>query len=168
MEALNITLKSAFHALPTNTDPKTEHIPLPMALEELRHHYRHLHRRVVLVLQYYLHLTFYSLGVFRDRARAAKEHIGRFLKANPGAKVLIRGPHTVFSSTLRHMKQGDVYGPAYVRVWAEEFEELRDRVWFLDFWDMSIATENMDNHPTGRTVTEMVKLLLGYICEGES
>ena len=164
-EANDTTLKSFFHGRPTNTAPQSENVPLTEALRELSTlRRRHGHRRVILVLHYFLHFTFYRPAVFLDRVRAARKYIGEFLDANPEAKVFIRGPHVVLRGYSNQFIDGDTFGPAFIQIWREEFKGLWDRVWFLDFWDMTTATQNKAPHPPPDIVREMVKVFLGHIC----
>ncbi|XP_076451134.1 NXPE family member 3-like [Babylonia areolata] len=171
VQSHNTTLRWAFHGRPSYTVATSDNVPLPTLLAQLRHDQRHdqrhPQRRVIVLLHYYLHFTYYSLPVFRTMVRAAKRHIQDFLQEFPTAKFVIRGPHLALDVVRGfHLVNGDIFGPAYIQIWHNEFKELRGRVWFLDFWDMTVATRNRPVHPPPFVVREMVKVVLGHVCEG--
>ncbi|XP_076450891.1 NXPE family member 1-like isoform X2 [Babylonia areolata] len=157
----NTTLRWAFHARPSYTNPVSDNVPLPTLLARLRHDPRHNRRRLIVVVHYYLHFTVYSLGFYQGRVRAARRQIQQFLQEFPETKFIIRGPHLKRPQAIG----GPMFAPAYIQIWHDEFRELRDRVWFLDFWDMTIATQNVPSHPPPHVIRAMVNVFLGHICD---
>ena len=91
--------------------------------------------------------------------------MAEFLEAHPNAKVFLRGPHVVYDGSGSHAQFGDKFGPWFVELLKEEFRDLYDRVWLLDFWPMTIASENHPLHPPGNIVLQMLRVLFGYACE---
>ncbi|XP_076455699.1 NXPE family member 4-like [Babylonia areolata] len=164
----NTTMAWSFHGLPVYNHPVPRLVSLQALLERLRgDSLRVPQRRIVVVLHYFLHFSLLSPGVYQDRVRGAKRHIQQFLQEFPTTKFLIRGPHlNVEGVTALRFGGGDTFGPAYIQIWQDEFRELRDRVWFLDVWDMTVATQNWPAHPPQFVVREMVKVMLGHVCEG--
>ena len=60
---------------------------------------------------------------------------------------------------------GDNLATWFVQIWKDEFRTLRDKVWFLDYWELTLAIENRLLHPNIPTVVQMLKLLFGYMCD---
>ena len=83
----------------------------------------------------------------------------------PKVKVFIRGPHVVYQAYRQVTIIGDSGVSWYGQIWREEFAGLRDRVWYLDFWDLSLAAENFPVHPSDEVVMEMIRVLFGYMCD---
>lgn len=135
-------------------------LPLTTALREIPDD----GSRIVVIVHYFVHLAFYPLDVFRDVVRAACWTLQLFLRQHPSATVLVRGPHVMYRASKHPMHPVDASVAWYISVLREEFRALYDRVWFLNFEDMTIASENLSSHPPQVTVMEMLKVLLGYIC----
>ena len=81
----------------------------------------------------------------------------------PKVKVFIRGPHVVYQAYRQVTIIGDSGVSWYGQIWREEFAGLRDRVWYLDFWDLSLAAENLPSHPSDEVVIEMISLVWLYV-----
>ncbi|KAL8615482.1 hypothetical protein ACOMHN_053818 [Nucella lapillus] len=126
----------------------------------------HLHpgRRYLVVLHYWMHFVFYPLAVFRDRLRQVKRSLHAFLQRHLTARVLVRGPHVVYGSRGCMDQRGNQAGPWMLRTIKEEWRDLHDRVWLLDFWPLSLTAENRDIHPAHTTVLQMLRVLFGYAC----
>ncbi|KAK7469455.1 hypothetical protein BaRGS_00036521, partial [Batillaria attramentaria] len=161
---LNSSLLFARHAMPFNVGGH-ENIRTCLQPQPLQHVSSHGHHQAVVVVHYYVHLSFYPLYPFRDRVRHTRRAVEQLLRQHPKVKVFIRGPHVIYDGKGSHVHFGDNFGPEYIRIWKEEFRGLYDKVWFLDYWDMTIASENFTSHPPYSTVREMLKLLFGYFCE---
>ena len=101
----------------------------------------------------------------RDRVRLAKRVVAEFLQTHPNAKVFLRGPHVVYESRGSHAQFGDKFGPWFLDVLKEEFRDLYDRVWLLDFWPLTVASENRSPHPPEAIVWQMLRVLFGSACE---
>nr|KAG5711069.1 hypothetical protein BaRGS_013803 [Batillaria attramentaria] len=159
---LNATLTFAPHARPFNVGAKQgglHTLSIKEALRALPNNTNH-----IIVLHYFMHFSLYPLSVFRDRVRAARQAIQDLLETRPEVKILIRGPHVLFGGRGFHAILGDNFGPWYIDVLKKEFKGLYDKVWFLDFWDMSIAAVNRSAHPPTATILQMLKVLFGHIC----
>ena len=140
-------------------------VPLPQAFQRLRH-LSGSHGNAVLVLHYYRHFATYSVQVYRQRVQEARRTVEEYLLLLPKLKVFIRGPHVVYQTYRRQVTTiGDSGVSWYGQIWREEFAGLRDRVWYLDFWDLSLAAENLLSHPSDEVVMEMIKVLFGYMCD---
>ncbi|KAK7094530.1 NXPE family member 1-like [Littorina saxatilis] len=166
---LNSTLMFLSHALPFNVGRHADlvTIPLPRALDNVLH-YATPGGKAVIVVHFYRHFTAFSVALYRQRVREARQTLQDFVQLHPNVKVIIRGPHAVYQSHMGTTMVGDASVSSYRDVWKKEFVGLEDKVWFLDLWDLSVAAENMFAHPVSVVDTEMVKLLFGYMCEGEA
>ena len=122
--------------------------------------------RQFLIIHYFLHLTPVHLGVAHSRLVAARDAILRLLARNPQAVVAIRGPHTV---SLNHDYNiaigGDSLAHYLVVIIREVFEDLQDRVIFLDGWETSLSLESAGIHPRGPVASEMARKFFSFICD---
>lgn len=116
----------------------------------------------IIVIHLYIHFSQAHTAVYvlhvRDTARAVK----RLLRRKPDVKVFIRGPHAVGGNM--YCLTGDYHAERCLRVLRHEFRELRDRVFFLNAWDMTVANENSDIHPSWETVKAITRLMLSNVC----
>ena len=163
---LNSTLLFVSHASPFSVGSHSDlvTVPLPEAFQRLRQ-YSGSHGNAVIVVHYYRHFTTYSVQVYRQRVQEARRTVEEYLRMYPKMKVVIRGPHVVYQAYKQHSMVADSGISWYGQIWREEFASLRDRVWYLDFWDLSLAAENIPIHPSHEVVMEMIKVLFGYICD---
>jgi hypothetical protein len=46
----------------------------------------------------------------------------------------------------------------------EEFSEFRDKIIYLDEWDMTVGNENVDVHPPKAVNIEMIHNFMSYVC----
>ena len=120
------------------------------------------HRHVVLIALY-IHLSIHHVNVFGERIRAARRAVESLLERSPSTLVLIRGPHTAYYGWPPHLG-GDMMGPVMREMIVEEFRPLRDKVIYLDFWDMTVAMENSNFHPDPAINTAMLNAMLHHIC----
>ena len=122
--------------------------------------------RQFLVIHYFLHVTTVHLGLARARFESARDAIVRLLARNPQAYVAIRGPHTV---SLNHYYDiaigGDSLARHLVEIIAEVFEDLQDRVIFLDGWETSLTVGSSGIHPDGSVPEEVSRRFFSFICD---
>ncbi|CAL1532345.1 unnamed protein product [Lymnaea stagnalis] len=121
--------------------------------------------RVVVIVHYFLHVMVSHLAVTRVRLIALRDAIDRLLKRNPDAMAAFRGPHvSSFEWDYNHTIGGDVLGMIYLSMLKEIFSTLKDKVVFLDGWDMTSSIENSAFHPTTNVPHEMIRTLLSFRC----
>lgn len=90
--------------------------------------------------------------------RSLKELIVRA----PRVSVAIKGPHHF---SFRDRKTlGGMWGPIYDHILKAEFKDLYHKVWFLDVWDMTVARESRDVHPSSSIVKSMVNMFVDFVC----
>ena len=122
--------------------------------------------RQLVVLHYYLHLTPFHLSVARSRMEAAARAISRLLTRNPEARVALRGPHVTSRDwDINHTVGGDALGKHFADIISAAFAQLKDRVVFLDGWEMTTALENAEFHPDNRVPREMILMFMSFICK---
>ena len=120
----------------------------------------------LVILHYYLHLTPFHLSVARSRVEAAARAISRLLARNPEARVAFRGPHVSSDGwNFNHSIGGDALGKQYMDIISTAFANLKDRVYFLDGWEMTTALENAELHPNDKVPHEMVLMFLSFLCK---
>ena len=119
--------------------------------------------RQLVIPHYYLHLTFFHLSVARSRLETAARAIAR----NPEARVAFRGPYVIsFDNHINHAVGGEALGKQYQDLISTAFANLKDRVIFLDGWEMTTALENVEFHPPDDKVPhEMVLMFLSFSCK---
>ena len=94
----------------------------------------------------------------KDTAQA----IRRLLQRNPDVQVYVRGPHATGSNMF--CLQGDYHADRCFRVLREEFKDLRDQVVLLNAWDMTVANENFDIHPSAHVRNTLCRMVLSHVC----
>ena len=118
----------------------------------------------IFVIHMYAHLLYFHTSVFRDRMRAISISVRRLLQRNKLAKVLIKAPHTFIRSEY-FKGLNDYFGYIYRTIMYEEFQDLHDKIVYMDQKDMTIAKAVKDLHPPIEVVQESVYQLFDYICE---
>lgn len=89
-----------------------------------------------------------------------RDAIGRLLKRAPLVAIFIKGPHAF---TFRdHVLPVDYMARKHKQIWFEEFKDVRDKVVYLDNWDMTVGSENVHSHPN---VLDMFRNLFAHICD---
>jgi hypothetical protein len=119
----------------------------------------------IVTIHYYLHTAYYHLSVVVTRLTALHDAIQRLLKRNPNILVGIRGPHVFYvDPNLNHAIGGDNLGIYLLKMIQDIFDDLKDKVVFLDGWDMTLSSENHKYHPNDNIPAEMIKTLLAFKC----
>ena len=123
-------------------------------------------RRPIVVVHYYLHVLGAHLIVVHDRLVALKAACLRLWQRIPDAVVAFRGPHAVsIGYPYNHTLGGDTQASLYYHLVVDVFHDIRDKVIFLDGWDMSVAIENTEVHPSNKIPQDMIDLLLSMVCK---
>ncbi|XP_025108730.1 NXPE family member 1-like [Pomacea canaliculata] len=112
----------------------------------------------VILIHLYLHFQFHHSHLFMLHVRDAVRGVRDLLARNPAAKVVVRGPHAWLPVS------GDWHGLRVRRLLREEFRRLEDKVVYLDFWDMTVACENLLSHPDQYVLNTMTRIFLGHVC----
>ncbi|XP_055892455.1 NXPE family member 1-like [Biomphalaria glabrata] len=121
--------------------------------------------KYIIIVHYYLHATPSHLSVVHSRIKSLAEAIRHLARRNPDVLFAFRGPHvTSFDWDINHTIGGDSLGTLYLQLIQETFQDLRDKIVYLDGWGMTIALENAEFHPTDRVPQEMIRTLLSFRC----
>ena len=121
--------------------------------------------RYIVVVHYYLHLVAGHISIAHNRLLKLRAAIERASSRNKEVFIAFRGPHIIAVEWAEnHSLGGDVQSLFYHELIKEVFRDLKDRVIFLDGWEMSIAIENTQVHPLDDIPRAMVNTLLSYIC----
>ncbi|XP_052104803.1 uncharacterized protein LOC127737884 [Mytilus californianus] len=101
------------------------------------------------------------LSVYEEHVMNAKDSIVEFLDRVPGAKIFIKGPHSL------EYNNGVPYD--FVRYLQDKiifkiFDNIKHKVVYLNEWDMTVASESKAIHPSNDLIHQMVQDLLSYIC----
>ena len=117
--------------------------------------------KVVLVFGNFNHFIRYHHSVYQIRMRKISNSAQKLLQRNPNTRIFIKGPHTYNRKFAIDL---DYYGYLFSHIIYEEFKDLRDKIFFLDQKDMTIATEQADIHPSEEVVHASAYQMLNYIC----
>ena len=113
--------------------------------------------KLVIVIHIFAHFSNYRSEIFRDRMKAISKSARHALDRNKDIIILVKGPHT-------YNQVRSYYYYHYRVIIKEEFEELYDRVVFMEQGDMTIAKKNSEIHPLLDILKEAIRQLIGYIC----
>ncbi|XP_046567784.1 NXPE family member 3-like [Haliotis rubra] len=116
----------------------------------------------ILLIHLYAHFQYHHPKVFRTNIRRTVRSLKELLARSPNVSVAIKGPH--YFSFRDRKTLGGMWGPIYNHILKEEFKELYQKVWFLDVWDMTVAQESRDVHPSSSIVKSMVNMFVDFVC----
>lgn len=118
--------------------------------------------RYVVAIHLFMHFSREHTAILalhvKDTARAVRD----LLKRNPGVKVFIIGPH--FIGMNAYCVTCDLVVERGLRMVHHEFRELRDHVFLLNTWDMTVALENCEVHPDSSLAGTVAQMILAYVC----
>lgn len=162
-ESNRINITYVLHEWPVYSN-KTRKIPpkygLPHFVDMIPETGRHF-----AIFHYFLHTSRAHPSSLYLRLRAMKQQITKLLYKNPNIQVAVRGPHISALQVLRnHILSGDILGTFAKALYHRTFADLKDRIIFLDGWDMSIAAENTEYHPMPQVAEELVRTFLAFKC----
>ena len=121
--------------------------------------------RHVVIVHYYLHIVAAHLTAAHNRLVMLRGAIERLLDRNPGVMVVLRGPHPMAIDWVQnHSMGGDGQSVFYRKILHQVFRPIRDRVMFLDGWEMGTAVENERVHPKNSVADGMMRLVLALHC----
>lgn len=120
-----------------------------------------------LVIHYYYHIVPSHLNIAYFRLTALRDAIQRLINRNPDVVVGIRGPHvSSIEYDFNHTVGGDNLGAYFLEMLQHVFADLKNKVIFLDGWEMTLAMENPWLHPDNAIPNELVRTLLAFSCSG--
>ncbi|CAG5121472.1 unnamed protein product [Candidula unifasciata] len=132
-------------------------IPTSKALDKIPSHGQYL-----IILTHYYHLTTTHISAFDFMLRNIKDALVRLFQRNPNVQVVLQGPHIAWYGWLEHYAAGDMLGTQFMDLQQEIFQDIKDKVVFVSPWDMTIATENYDYHPTVNK--QIFETIVGFMC----
>ncbi|XP_069120350.1 NXPE family member 3-like isoform X2 [Argopecten irradians] len=119
---------------------------------------------VILMLHWFSHLARTTPYKYREHVRSAKLAIIRLLKRSPDSRIFIKGPHAYTYFTF--LEPIDYMGLLYIQILHEEFQDLQNKVYFIDQWDATVGNENIHNHPAYPPYNiQMISLFFSFICK---
>ena len=113
--------------------------------------------KLVIIIHMFAHYSNFRSEIFRDRMKAISKSTAHLLDRNKDVTVLVKGPHT-----FNQVRSYFYY--QYRAIMKKEFEELQDRVVFMEQGDMTIAKKSEEIHPVLDILKEAVRQLIGYVC----
>ncbi|ESO87001.1 hypothetical protein LOTGIDRAFT_166736 [Lottia gigantea] len=121
--------------------------------------------KMFVMVHLYAHFLFFHTSLFEARVRSLKVPLTRLLNRYPKIKIFIKGPHAFTGADFKPIVKSDYFGKVYRSILLKELFEFRDRVYYLDYWDMSVSSGNRLLHPVNSFVDEMVKFFLNLACD---
>ncbi|XP_033752837.1 NXPE family member 3-like isoform X2 [Pecten maximus] len=119
-------------------------------------------RPIVVVIHFYYHLAKATLEVYKAMVRDAREALLRLWKRAPDTVVFIQGPHSItYKSVIEPL---DYIRRCYSQIWYDELKGLHDKLVYLDWWDMTAGSENIDVHPSEEVQMDLTQVLMSYLC----
>ncbi|CAG5126685.1 unnamed protein product, partial [Candidula unifasciata] len=132
-------------------------VPTSKAIDEIpsQGHY-------LIIMTHYYHFTASHISSAEIMFRSIKESLVRLLKRNPNVQVLLQGPHVAWRGWAEHYAAGDMLGTTIMEMQREIFHDIRDRVVFYSPWDITIAVENLDYHPSINN--DIFHMIFAFLC----
>ncbi|KAK6166336.1 hypothetical protein SNE40_023057 [Patella caerulea] len=116
----------------------------------------------IFVIHLYAHFARHHYYVLRERLRKITVALRRAMRRNKNLFVAVKGPGMYIKKW--HPALNDYIGPFAETVTMEVFSEFRERVVYLDIWDMNMAYDDINLHPVEPMKWNMLRLLFGYAC----
>ncbi|KAK3092367.1 hypothetical protein FSP39_001998 [Pinctada imbricata] len=116
----------------------------------------------IVVLHWYLHTARIPPWAYREHVINAKIAVLNLLRRAPNVSLFIKGPHAI-------MYKGNTSPHDFARrfneqILYEEFASIRDKITYLEQWDMTVSSENINVHPPKAMNAVMVHHLLSHVC----
>ncbi|XP_067661188.1 NXPE family member 3-like isoform X3 [Haliotis asinina] len=119
----------------------------------------------IFVIHIYLHFNPFPPEVFKTHMQRIVRSVKSLVARAPGVKVAIRGTHA-FKGRGKIGFLDDCWMYPYDAIQREAFKGLENNVLFLNNVDLTVATENDDQHPNPLAVDSLINHLMGSVCEG--
>ncbi|OWF40541.1 NXPE family member 4 [Mizuhopecten yessoensis] len=118
----------------------------------------------IVIIHWYAHIARCCDHIaLREHVRHAKAAIMRLLMRSPDVQVFIKGPHLI--TYPKDHKPYAYIGMFVEQILIEEFNDLLHRIIYLDQWDMSVATENVNIHPDPQLDDTSLNNLINFACK---
>ncbi|XP_060082653.1 NXPE family member 3-like [Ylistrum balloti] len=119
-------------------------------------------RPLVVVIHFYYHLTKATIDVYKAMVKDARAALIRLWNRAPDTVVFIQGPHSItYKAVLEPL---DYIRRCYSQIWYEELEGFHDKIVYLDWWDMTAGSENVNVHPSEDVQMDLAQVLMSYLC----
>ena len=116
---------------------------------------------LILGFTYNTHLQAFRPSVFRDRIKRLVKALKYLFAKKPEVTVLLKGPHVANN----RVKWFDTrLSLLYSEIAFEEFSTIRDKVWYLDTFLISVLNDNMILHPHGVALDNQLQQFLSFVC----
>ncbi|XP_067660600.1 uncharacterized protein [Haliotis asinina] len=121
--------------------------------------------RDIFLIHIYLHFHSFPPEVFRTHIQRIARSVKSLVTRAPGVKVAIRGTHA-FKGRKRIGFLDDCWMFVYDMIQRDAFKGLENNVLFLNNVDLTVATENDDQHPNSLVVDSLINHFMGSVCGG--
>ncbi|XP_060082495.1 NXPE family member 2-like [Ylistrum balloti] len=117
----------------------------------------------VILIHLWGHFMRIPYDVFRLHVRKIRESVDQLLIRSPDVDIVIKGPHAM--TYFDWIAPVDSIWRKHKRIWFEEFKGLHGKVLFLNFWDMTVGTENVDIHPSEPVIWSQIHMFMQLLCQ---
>lgn len=122
-------------------------------------------REAIILIHWYLHFARYlTPELYRLHVKNAVVAIKHLIQRSPKVKVLLKGPHS--HTYARTMVPYDVVRKYMEQIIYEEFKDIQESVYYINYWDMTLGIENVMPHPTDHINDIMIHNFLSFVCPG--
>ncbi|XP_071112826.1 NXPE family member 1-like [Haliotis cracherodii] len=118
----------------------------------------------VIVLYLYVHFTLVHPDVFRRHVQKLVQSAKDLFARAPNVTLAVRGPHAFYKSVAVKRGLTSYWGLVYEDILHENFSTLRNKIVYLDFWDMTVAMESYNIHPNTHVIKNMVHNMMSFLC----
>ncbi|KAK6169286.1 hypothetical protein SNE40_020366 [Patella caerulea] len=121
-------------------------------------------QRYIILIHYYLHLR-HPLSAFQHVIKRIKSILSKYPSTIlNNVKLVIKGPHP-FTDENCTVGFTDMIGGDFRNIMFNELKEERNRIWYLDYWDLLNSVHSESRHPTIEIVWQMLRMMFGYIID---
>ncbi|XP_060072616.1 NXPE family member 4-like [Ylistrum balloti] len=118
--------------------------------------------RTIVVIHLWTHFLTIPIHVVEERIRDVRKAIERLLARAPYVTVVIKGPQSHLENQI--FLQVDFKRVSFERIWRNEFQYLKNRVIYLNYWDITTGSESKQLHPGPKILDDMVSIFINHVC----
>ena len=116
---------------------------------------------VIVIVHLYTHFLTFHHSLYRQRVRRLSQRLEAALARLKKLTVVVKGPHYY---RLNPLYRNSVFGLAYDSILKEELKRLRNKIIYLNFWDINLNSKNAAFFPEDNIVRRMMNQFMSYVC----
>ncbi|OWF54435.1 NXPE family member 4-like [Mizuhopecten yessoensis] len=119
--------------------------------------------RPIVVIHLWSHMLAIPIHIVEERIRDVRKAVERLLSRAPNVTVVIKGPQSHLESQI--YLQVDFKRVSFERIWQHEFRYLKNKVIYLNYWDITTGSESKQLHPSQKILSDMVNTFINHVCD---